>query len=77
MVSCEPILLPIGSIASSDPCVKSIMPTTSSADPARNTSMRSVPIGATVSESARTIATMGSTALRASLNFSAIFFLYN
>ena len=70
LVMNDPTCCPIGSIASSAPRVKNIIPTISSAPPSRNASSTLLVTGAMLSASASTIATIGSTACSASFSFS-------
>ena len=71
-VSEVPILLPMGVIDISAPREKRPMPRTRNNVPRRKLSIRSVGMGAIVSESTRTTATIGITLFAASDSFSLI-----
>ena len=68
---------PMGSMASSAPRVKNIIPASSSSAPARKASRMLAGMGARVTDSSSTMATMGRTAFRASCHFSCNFPRYN
>ena len=70
LVSLPPTCCPMGSMASSAPRVKNIIPMISSTPPNRNDSRMLLGMGATETLSSSTMAMMGTTALRDSFNFS-------
>ena len=70
LVSCEPIRSPIGIMAISAPREKSAMPTMRSTAPIRNNATVPPVMGATVKLSSKTMAVIGNTDMRASLNFA-------
>ncbi|CAK7066145.1 MAG: hypothetical protein DELT_03127 [Desulfovibrio sp.] len=73
LVSWEPIRSPIGIMAMSAPREKSAIPTIRSSAPTRKSAIVPPVMGATVKLSSKTMAVIGRTDTRASLNFAAKF----